>query len=809
MTMPSPSFSNPVALSSAASFAASSDVDRLQSGQRATVVGRLIHLTVLPSGWGVGRITTENQGDLGVNGNPLSGLTEKMTYEFSGLVENHKTYGMQLKVESVGLHVPANGPGIEKFLTQNYRGVGKKAAAKILDFFKRQPGGLKKFREDLLANPYAIDFSVAGVKQKTSMDCADGLKSLIYMDLATRIGGVEVGDKLLRKMAGYLEAKAAGADNPIQKAWDLLCENPYAPIRDLDGFGFKTADCVARKVGFDLSRDERVAALVTHAIDEGCNAGGHTYLTADDFQKIIHSIDATVDVARALTAAQRFNEPMVVDNGCYYTTKNHKAEVYLAKALCDRYKRPLRCQIFDGNTQELQLAIERAEKEVGITLDDSQRGALSGLLSSYHHVHTLTAGPGCGKTALMELVLKVLAGKTKLMMNTQTQQVEAAPYKIGFCAPTGKAAKVLNARVARFGSKASTIHSLLGVKGRSDDADAPQGMFTHDHFNRLDLDLLVVDESSMVDLSLMHALVSAMPDFAHIIFLGDPDQLPSVGPGATLSDLLALPVDHHRLTRTHRNDGGILEVVHAAGRGHVDFKNRADVTFHEGLPEATERSVSSVLDLYDDALRSCGEDFSKVGLLIARKKGDPHSPGWNSTYFNAVLRERYNPETIYKAGNQGPGGKIYGTRFRVSDRVIVRKNMAIIGDDGLAEQVVNGDTCTLMSYVMSEGSLRAVLIFLDDGRRVAFPASDMDVLDFAYAMTVHTAQGSEYDRIIFVSVNGHASFVHRGIVFTAFSRAKKHLTVVGERQAICSVVARPAPVRNSRLVERFSERAAP
>jgi exodeoxyribonuclease V alpha subunit len=816
---------------------ASSDHGRLTHGQTVKLVGKLVRVKVLASGWGIGRINTDDFGDIGVNGNALAGLTEKLAYEFTGRVEENKSYGLQIKVDAVGLHVPASMAGIEKFLTQNYKGVGKKAAEKIVSYYARQAGGLSQFRLDLLANPYSMDFAIAGVKRKTSMDTADGLRSMIYMDIATKIGGVELGDKLLRKIAAYLEEPAKSSKNPIEKAWSILTSNPYALIRDMDGYAFKTADTVARKTGFDMKRPERTAALVTYAIAEGCNAAGHSYLTVADFNKIIHSIDANVNVTEAISAAMEMQEPMVIDNDKYYTEPCHKAEVFLAKNLFGRFNRPLRNQIHNGSKDEIMQEIDMAEAKIGLQLDSSQKVAVSGLLTSYSAIHTITADPGCGKTTIMELVVQILHGRTKLLHDPDTKKMVEVPYKIGFCAPTGKAAKVLNARVSRYGAKASTIHSLLGVRrmgetpakesagegGSAAGADgaagagagAGMGMFMHNHWNRLDVDLLVVDETSMVDLALMHALISAVPDMSHIVFLGDPKQLPSVGPGSCLADLLQMPFDHHVLTKTHRNDGGILEVVHMAGKGYIDFKPRKDVDFIDGLPAATETSISSVLEIYEDALDLCLGDFSRVGLLIARRKGDPTTPGWNSTYINTVLRERYNPEHRRMGGNVGSisgkaqsvlGEKIYGTRYRTGDRIIIRKNLTLEeGDDPdvAPEQVVNGDTGMIKDYLMEAGHLKQLEIKLDDGRTINLGSGETDSLDFSYAMTVHTAQGSEYDRIIFISVNGHSSFVHRGIVFTAFSRAKMHLTVVGDKDTVQTIIARPAPKRNSHLVQRL------
>lgn len=792
---------------------------QFQHGDPVSLIGRLHHVKVMASGWGIGRISTDDHGDMSVNGNALAGLTEKMTYEFSGTIEIHKTYGVQLKVDAVGLHIPSNTSGLQKFLLQNYKGVGKKAAEKIITHYAQQPGGLNQFRANLMANPYSMDFAVAGVKRKTSMNASEGLKSIIYMDIATKIGGIELGDKLLRKIAAYLEKPSEKSPSPVEKAWSILSGNPYALIRDLDGYAFRTADIVARKVGFDLTRVERTAALVTHAVSEGCNSTGHSYLTMADFNKIIHAIDPNVDVANAIEAAMAMNEPMVIDQGRFYTEQSYRAERSLAKNLLDRHQRHLRSQIHSGSESEVNAAIDEAQSAIKLTLDDSQRECVFGLLTSFTSIHTISAGPGCGKTTIMELVLHILQGKTKLINNPETNQLDTVPYRILSAAPTGKAAKVLNARISRFGAASTTIHTLLGVRGgKSNDENggsSGEGMFVHNFHNKLDVDLLVIDETSMVDLALMEALLAATPEAAHIVFLGDPKQLPSVGPGSCLADLLALPFDHHQLTRTHRNDGGILEVVQLAGMGQVDFQARTDVEFLDGLPPADEQSIEEVINLYAQAIDDNLGDFSKVGLLIARRKGDPSVPGWNSTYLNAVLRERYNPELVRRTSinglegvaNAALGERIYGTRYRVGDRMIIRKNLTLTqgeDEDSPVELVVNGDTGVIVDYMASRGNLTYLSMKLDDGRNIMLPSEHVDVLDFAYAMTVHTAQGSEYSHILFICVNGHRSFVHRGIVFTAFSRAKRHLTVIGDQDTIRSVVARSAPLRNSYLCQRFS-----
>lgn len=479
------------------------------------------------------------------------------------------------------------------------------------------------------------------------------------------------------------------------------------------------------------------------------------------------------------------------DAGRYYLNKYYKAEKFLAMDFARRLASPIK-PLFARAKAEVENAIEAASKSIGITLDDSQTSAVYGILTSSQSIHTITAPPGCGKTAIMEVVLGVIE---------KTRKIDT----VGLCAPTGKAAKVLTARVSKYKTKATTIHSMLGVGG--------PGGFAYNHSNKLPFDVLVCDESSMIDVALMNSVMAATKPDAHVIFLGDPKQLPSVGPGDCLTDILKLKFDHHRLNKTHRNDGGILEVVNMAGEGCLANPNqiRSDVEFLDGLPEATEESVKALVQRFDADLLAVKGDFSAVGLMVARRKGDPTTPGWNVTYLNYVMRERYNAE----------GTKIPGTTYRVNDRIIIRKNQTLAQppeEDGFPsdpEHVVNGDTGFIRSYQLkgcadkdgddgdgSVGTIKSMTLELDDGRTIQYGVSGLDALAHSYAITVHAAQGSEYQRVISICVNGSANFIHRGILFTAFSRAQSKLTVVGDQEVIRAILKRPAPQRNSFLVQR-------
>lgn len=738
-----------------------------------SVVGELSFLKCYPSGWAIGKIKLANGEKLSANGNALNGLKEKSTYEFYGTSTVDPQWGKQLKVSKVSVFVPAQKSGIVKYLTKNYSGVGQKTAEKFIDSHINNGGTIESLRELILDNPFAIDFSSVS-NRKTESNDKGGMKGAIYRVFATKLGGLDTQDSTFRSLASYYEKVFEGQENAVSLAWNLFQSNPYLPIRDLDGYGFLRADILGGKLGIFGSAKCRVAALATYAIDEGCKTNGHTYLTLDDFRERIAKIDPSVSVLDAIDFAVQMGEPICEEGGRYYIKRYLQAEKFLANDFAVRQNNlryPLLSKVVDVNAE-----IDKASAAVNLNLDDSQRKAVFGLLKSPKTIHTITAGPGCGKTAIMEVVVSILIKHRN----------------VGFCAPTGKAAKVLNARVKKIGATATTIHSMLGV--------GDGGGFLHGYHNKLPYDLLIVDEASMVELTLLNSLMSAVKESSHVVFLGDVKQLPSVGPGNCLADILSLNFDHHRLTKTHRNDGGILDVVNQAGEGFIDFRQRDDVQFIPRLEEADADGIDSVVEIYDRELKSVDYDFSQVGLLIARRKGDINNPGWNTTYLNNLIRNKYNAN----------GERIPGTFFRVSDRVIIRKNINIKYDSVLEiedQSVVNGDTGAIRNFILSQDNVEWIIIELDDGRELRFPCAEAGHLDLAYAMTVHSAQGSEFASLISICINGSPNFIHRGILFTAFSRAQKKLTIIGEQGVISQILNRPFPTRNTFLVDRVNASA--
>lgn len=731
------------------------------------ISGVLSSLSVYNQKWGRGSMRLDDGRRLTCVGEALATLATGNRYRFEGQILEHPRYGRQIAVASAAIDLPSSTDALVAHLVANYRGCGEATAKKLVEHYGER---LDELRKILVERPASLDFSSVTRRKIRALDTLDTV-SLISRELSGRIGNAGIGAALLRRLAEWL-LPVAGDIEPVRHAWAFFAADPYAPIRQVEGYNFPAADRVALEC-LGLARDarNRLAALAAFALADGCERSGHSFLDEAMLAQRIAAWDGAVAPEAAIAAALEGGEPLALEDGRYYPRHLYHAEVMLARHVARRAL-GIAAPISSVTGIELAAEIDAAEAGMGtgFTLDAEQRAAILGVLTSTHTLHTITAGPGCGKTALMEVLAHVARDRTLL-----------------FCAPTGKAAKVLATRVARHGRNASTLHSLLGVM----EAGAAERQ------RSLVADIVVVDESSMLDLSLARALFDALPADCHLILLGDTGQLPSVGPGDVLQSLLKLPGDHHQLHRAHRNDGGILELVRQTRDGDIACRDLPGVHFVRGLPPPSAAGLEPVIDAYLDATERCG--LERIALLMPRRKGDINMPGWNTSYLNEVLRQRINPH----------GRRIPGTALRVGDRVLIRRNLALGMDDGAAAEneagsVVNGDTGRIDDYACDAAGLNVLHLelLLDDGRRIHFPGGALEALALAYALTVHAAQGSEYREVIVVLTGGSPAFVHRGMLYTAFSRARERLTVLGEAPLIHALCARPAPQRNALLIER-------
>ncbi len=733
--------------------------------------------------WAVGMARTVDRKEVKVTGSSVKDLVEGASYVFRGAEKNHRVHGISFEVSSTSPYIAPNRRGLERYLERNFSGIGKAKAGEFvsqyLADFEDEDAGIESLRNKLLMEPWALDLT--GVSKKAEfMGQKEGSAALeyVYRDFSTKLGGIPgMKDGILRPLAAYCIGETESQENAglvaekIKDAWEFLANDPYSAIAEVDGYGFAMADLIGRSLSIPADALPRLRALVAHAVEEGCGRAGHVYLYEGQVERAIHELDKTIDTSIAIKVA--LDSDMIVadrddDETKYYTPSLLRAELGLARQIVRL------CKSATPMTKAPREAVARKAQETamaqwGYPLDASQLEALSGIMTSDKRIHTLTAGPGHGKSALMELLSMLLSKK-----------------EILFVGPTGKSAKVLSNRISKHGRSASTIHSAY--------AGADPDSFQVNKKNPIEDDVLVVDESSMVDVELMRAVLDGVGDHTHVILLGDKNQLPSVSPGAVLRDMLAISaIDRHELNTPHRSSGGILDLVGQVAAGDVSCENAAGVEFSGSLGDAgTDFNV--VAQNYIAAVQEKG--FENVVLLMSKRRGDAGIPGWNTTYANARLREACNPNAI----------KVPGTRLHIKDRIIVRKNLSVEDANGAEAQIVNGDTGSILSFEKHQdgrnAGAKSLMLGLDDGRLIVLPSSDIDVLQHSYAMTVHSAQGSEYKHVVAVVTAGAPAFINQAMLFTGLSRAKEVLQVFANDADVRKVAMTPLPWRNSRLVER-------
>ena len=763
------------------------------------VVGRLDNLRTINE-WAVGSIWNEERRQMKITGTGLADLTEGLEYVFVGFKKQHPQHGESLEVVAATPHISPNPMAITRFIASNFKGIGLAKADRFVKTMLEERGeeGLEALREKLINDPQSVDLTALAseaVYQPKGSSGEDGdssglgRQSVVFRDLATRLSGVPgLKANILKALAAWLVAKAGPYPNSeippglAQGAWAILAQDPYTPMQEVAGYSWLSAEAIGRVAGVPRDLPRRLSALTQYALSVGCEAGGHAYLETGNLKRQVLQLDGHVEAAQAVSQAIRDGWAVEDEDGRVYPPKVLRAEMRLASGLANLLApcRPL----LPKAKGVVDVEIARLAKELGFEkgLDPSQLDAVSRIVRSPVRLHTLFGGPGCGKTTVMEVLAKMLPGK-----------------KIVFATPTGKAAKVLHSRVAKHGLYAATLHSTLGCHG--------EGEFRRGPDDPLEADVFVIDEASMPDLELVDAAVAAMADGAHVVFVGDPEQLPSIGPGRVLKDLLVMDgVDHNKLTTPHRNSGGILALVDSCRRGDLDLSDAPGVQFSRGLKDASEQ-MGDVAGAYMNAVQQRG--FDNVILLMSRRKGDEETPGWNTTYANAVLRGLCNPHAV----------KIAGTPLHIGDRVIIRKNMAIEqrGEDGepdksKSESVVNGDVGTIrnVSNPRNNGISKSLLpqwidISLDDGRVINLPGQSAVSLGHAYALTVHAAQGSEYQEVILVATPGHQNFVNRAMLLTGLSRPREQIRVFANDADLVKIAATPAPARNTALVQRVAD----
>jgi exodeoxyribonuclease V alpha subunit len=541
-----------------------------------------------------------------------------------------------------------------------------------------------------------------------------------------------------------------------EQAIEKVRSNPYALAKDIYGIGFATADQIAQKVGIPKDSINRAKAGIDHTLLEA-TSDGHCALPLAKLKlaavKLLEVQEGIVEQAlsQMLTGGSLLLEE-IEGEPLIFLPHLRKAE----EGIAARIKRLAEGQPLYPPI-EFEKAVAWCEKRTGKTLAPSQREALKTVIAN--RVVVITGGPGVGKTTLVNSILMILRAKN---------------VKCLLCAPTGRAAKRLNETT---GMDAKTIHRLLEI-------DPATGRFNRNEANPLSCGLLVIDETSMVDVPLMHSLLRAVPNHAGLILVGDVDQLPSVGPGTVLHDLIesgVVPI--MRLTEVFRQaaNSQIIINAHRVRRGQMPDVRRAerDSDFHFVERDEPEKIAATLVKLVKERIphRFGFDSIRDVQVLCPMNRG---SLGVRE--LNTALQQVLNP---VRAGE--PMVERFGWRFQMGDKVIQTEN-------DYDKDVFNGDIGTIerIDPIEHEVTIRF------DERRVKYDFGELDEVSLAYAVTIHKSQGSEFPAVVIPIATQHYMLLQRNLIYTGITRGKKLVVLIGQNKALAIAV------RNDRPQRRYS-----
>ena len=654
---------------------------------------------------------------------------EEMTA--TGKWTRHPQFGVRFKADSITCIAPTSVEGIRRFLASGLiRGIGKKYAERIVDHF-----GADTIR--VIEKESARLEEVEGIgkerrrKIRESWASQRGIRDVMIFLQSHGIGTGQAS-RIYRQY---------GADSIA-----VVRQNPYRLCRDVWGFGFLTADSIARKIGVPADSPERARAGLLYYLSK-MSEEGHCYV--DDSELLMRAqsaLDISIEKLADSLEAMVADGSVVREDGRVYLRDLYNAEKSTARRLMAIADAPLSYKPIDAPK-----ALAWAEAKMKLVLAAAQREAIASAVTN--KVVVITGGPGVGKTTIIKALVEIFRGRM---------------LKISLAAPTGRAAKRMTEST---GQEAQTLHRLLKYL-------PAKHAFEHDETNPLDADVLILDESSMIDIVLMDQLLRALPDKINLVLVGDIDQLPSVGPGNVLRDIIASgAVPCTRLTAIFRQDARGLIVRNAhhinngermeAGEGESDF-------FFIETPDP-DRIISRVCELVTSRIpRHFHFPPSDIQVLTPMRRNQ-----LGADNLNAVLQHAMN--------HSGPELRRGMTSFRKGDRVMQMRN-------NYNKDIFNGD----IGFITAVDPAERTLVVSFDGRDVTYESEELDELVLAYASTVHKSQGSEYPAVVIVIATQHFKLLQRNLLYTAVTRGRKLVCIVGTSKAAWLAI------RNDEVRERHT-----
>ena len=669
-----------------------------------------------------------------------------------GELVEHRDYGEQIRVSSYEVSRPETRSGVEKYLGSGLiKGVGPATAKLIvkhfgvdtLDVLESEPGRLTEIpgigpkKAAMIAESFALQ---------------NGMRaSLIFLQGVGLTPSVAL--KVYRAFGDQSEA--------------VLKRNPYRLADEIDGVGFQTADRIARSMGFTPEADARLRSGVRYVLSEAVSRMGHMYLPLPELLaqagQVLGVVPALVEhTVQTLLIEDALSRDDVDGVQAVYLPQLHRVECEVANLMLER--RAARCGLRIG-PEDARREIAEYERDEGVELCARQREAVTAAATG--GLTVITGGPGTGKTTSINCILRLLEGRGAVEL----------------CAPTGRAAKRMSEATGR---PARTLHRLLEYSGEIGD-------FQKDEDDPIRADAVVVDEMSMVDVFLMRALLRALRPETKLILVGDADQLPSVGAGNVLRDLIESgAVEVVRLDQIFRQGQQSCIVVnaHRINRGEYPLIRNRDTDFFLEKRDAAEAVSRSVVALVESRLpKFLGVDSLRgIQVMAPMKKG-----ALGVFQMNALLQGALNPP-----GRDKSELKRGDCVFRLGDKVMqVRNNYDLEWTRGAerGEGVFNGDIGYIVSLSRSD---RELTVEFDDGRRAEYDDSMLDELELSYCISVHKSQGSEFDAVVLPLLSGPPMLMTRNLLYTAVTRARRLVVLVGREACVRQMVD------NNRILRRYS-----
>lgn len=687
---------------------------------------------------------------------------------FNGSFVVHPSYGLQFKVTSYEETKPEDIETIERYLGSGaIKGIGPALASRIVRRFKEDTFKIIEERPEELA-------SIKGISSRMAMEIADQIAEKKDMRRAMLfLGNLGIGMNLSVKI--YKEYG--------EELYRIIEENPYRLADDIDGVGFKIADEIARNSGVALDSPFRIKSGIYYTLMQAV-ANGHTYFPMDELlvrseNILCVQITDKENLLMDMIINRKITIRKIDDIDVVYPSSLYNTEISVAQRLVSLDEK------YDVNDRKIGIDIKIIEQDEKIELDNLQREAI--VAAARNGVLVVTGGPGTGKTTTINSMIKYF---------------ENCGYDIKLAAPTGRAAKRMTEAT---GYDAQTIHRLLELSGVLSE-DSTGAVFERNEHNPLEADVVIIDEMSMVDIFLMNNLLKAISVGTRLVLVGDANQLPSVGPGNVLKDIVESgKIEVVKLAKIFRQEaaGDIVVNAHKINNGERFEIGSSSKEFPFIKRNDANAIINATITLIREKLpKYTNSDINDIQVLTPTRKGN-----LGVERLNMILQGYLNPKSDNKVEKE-----INGVIFREGDKVMQIKNnykisweirgkYGIPADEGMG--VFNGDMGIVDNINLFNSE---ITVKFEDEKYVTYSFKEADELEHAYAVTVHKSQGSEYPAVVLPLLDGPRMLMNRNILYTAVTRAKKCICVVGSENTFYEMVSNEnEQKRYSSLARRIEE----